>query len=57
MKTFLLKLPEELHTKVKVLAANSNVTMQDYMNWLLRDHTDRVGVITHVDKVIKKIKI
>ena len=48
MKYYLLKLPEELHTRIKVLAAESNVTMQDYINVLLKSHVDKV------DKAIKK---
>ena len=45
MKLFLLKLPEELHKSLKVLAAENDVTMQEYINVLLKEHTDRVGMI------------
>ena len=31
MKGFLLKLPVELHTKIKVLTATKSVTMSDFI--------------------------
>ena len=48
MKTFLLRLPDELHREIKTNAAERGITMQEYMRVLLIRGlpiivTDRVG--------------